>query len=153
MHVPIIQLSTEPIQREDWHDSFYYCEDISLPYVDYINDDGYTDKERKGFIRELLPKYFSGLATVDADKETITVLDCATIKETIKEDFKRALSEIMEKYPSVVDYPYYLFRMAGYWFRGQEFYVNEFTSAQFVESLCCYSGQTLYIGSILDAHI
>lgn len=155
MNYPIIQLSSSRIEEGDFlTEDLLFDDDTINDNSDYLNGN-YTKGERKEFIKEHLPRIFKGIATVDAENETLTILDEKTVARTVRADLRRKKDEMNKRFKEDLLTSYH-FRRAGKWFRDDENIINldgaSYVSALFMESCISFAGQTFHIGGIISAH-
>lgn len=153
MHFPIIEICSD---EEQFGQSIY--DDPVLNYrTDYYGEE-YSEEERKEALNDVRD-YFSGLAEVDPVEGVLRVHDADTIRKTLVDYHEKLLERLSE-----TDYSqrglYAMFfdlREAGNNYKGSDmlfFYDGYgYTSMQFIEDLVFHAGETLYIGTIYDAHI
>lgn len=154
MHFPIIVIEEAYTKKADFIDTIDYEDGTLNHYTDYYGEE-YTSEERKNVIKsKWLKELFSGIATIDVKRETITFLDADTIKATICQymvDLTKRLHEQAEN----GEMSCFQFRWAGVEYKGCSamFYKGcGFTSFQFIEDAPYYAGQTYKFGNIFDAH-
>ena len=158
MHFQIIQLDTIPIEQMKYPHTF---DDATiLAETDYVGDE-YNSEDRKNFIKDILPNFFEGIATVDPEAETITFLDKDTIKKTILEHFKECIS-IIERHADDIEFRDkavwhvgHAFRTFGKYYKFHYLFYHQGyaqTSMDFIEDYA-YHPKVMYIGHIIDAHV
>lgn len=156
MHFPIIQLSTEPLSPEEFASEEYYYDDVIVEAnSDYIS--GVMEKERrKEFIRERLPEILEGLAIVNADNETVTVLPEKDIRHSLRDALRHVLDSFEQRFREGrlshddvrIDAKEYNGHNALFTINGS----GAYTASAFAETLACYDDRTLHVGSVVWAH-
>lgn len=156
MHFAIISIESLQTDRADWTDNLDYEDETLNANADYFGE-MYSAEDRKRYIQgSSLARLLDGIATVDAEKETITFLDADTINKTIQDYFRDKVQELADKaLLSGWD-----FRNAGReWRDFDTMFWNNLewcgygqTSVGFVESAPYFAGKTVAIGNIFDGH-
>ena len=155
-HAAIVELQPYKVNKDDWVDQNYMLNDPGIQYhTEYVGD-CFSDNERKEYIKKDLVELFSGIATIDTEKETITFLTEEEITETVMKEIQHAISKIRSGFSLGSD-SFYYFRFYGRWFR-QDYTIiwselSSYTSAQFIEDAKYKAGETYYIGAVYDYHI
>ena len=158
MHFPIIEIKDKPVKKDERMSYCALCDDSCINYnTDYVGDEYDDDQRARLFDAEYLPKFFDGIATVDASNESITFLDDDTIRNTFDVEIRKAIDSLYKnksKYGGCVK-PDDLAYIGNYW-RGFDmlFFCDGAadTSGGFISYARYYAGKTLYIGNVFDAH-
>ena len=153
MHFPIIQLTKEKLDPDEWIDDFTFIDDAFVQsHTDYVQE--IDRKERKDWLT-WLPHFFEGLADVDLENETITFKSEEEINKVLDSYYREIIQE-MEETDRTGWRRFFEIRRYGECYKDSDiiFYNGiSLSSMQFIEDCYHYAGQTWYIGGVVDAHV
>ena len=156
MHSNIYQISTMPIDKEDWLTPSYF-HDNSQDFADYIGD-AYDGEERKECINSL-GDLFDGVFTMDGESLIYNGSD-KFVEDWCKEIQRRAASIT----PQTIFENVNLFRLkkltdTTHIDISSRFYIEEWNgcsgAADDLIGFCHYKlnvGDRLYVGAVIDYH-
>lgn len=157
----VFQVSTKPLtkeQKSEFYDNVAYSEDANLAnHSDYLGDVR-PYRERIDAIKRL-KEVFAGIADIDARRGTMKVLDAETIRKAIRAERKELLTKHLAalegKDNAVFDSMRLRLDVQDFRRSPSMFCLDgasSETSMQFVENLPYLAGQTLYLGTVIEAH-
>ena len=157
MHFPIIQLTSEKLDLDEWIDDFTFIDDAFVQsHTDYVQE--IDRKERKDWLT-WLPGLLKGLADVDLENETITFKSKEEIEKTLESYYRETMEKIENDFYNTkmhISTKFYHLRCYGRKYKDSEMLIHfggsTYTSMLFVEDCYHYAGQTWHIGGVVDAH-
>lgn len=157
----VFQVSTKPLtkeQKSEFYDNVAYSEDANLSnHSDYLGDVR-PHRERIDAIKRL-KEVFAGIADINARRCTMKLLDAETIRKAIRAERTELLTKhlaTLEGEDNVVFDSMRLRLDVQDFRRSPSMFcldgASSETSMQFVENLPYLAGQTLYLGTVIEAH-
>lgn len=155
MHFPIIAIENLETKKADFVKSLNYDDATLNRWCDYYGEP-YSEEDRKEVIRsKWLKALFDGIAVINEEDETLTVLDRETVENTIKE-YLINLTEDLHYKAEKGELSIFDIRFAAKEYKGYctLFYVNGYgqTTLEYIEGTQWLAGRTFKIGNVFDAH-
>lgn len=154
MHFPIIKFESIDSDKKDWDINLPFEDPCLTEHTDYYGD-LYSEEERKNVIHsKWLKELFEGIATINEEEETITILDSDTVRNTLNKYYEEIVDELKQLADAEKLTPYQI-RRAGESYKDFDtlfYYGYGRTSFDFIEDCLYMPGTTLRIGNIFDAH-
>lgn len=157
----VFQVSTKPLtkeQKSEFYDNVACSEDANLAnHSDYLGDVR-PYRERIDAIKRL-KDVFAGITDIDARRGTMKVLDAETIRKTIRAERKELLTKHLAALEGEDNAVFDSMRLrldVQDFRRSPSMFcldgASSETSMQFVENLPYLAGQTLHLGTVIEAH-
>lgn len=155
MHFPIIAIESLETKKTDFVKSLNYDDATLNRWCDYYGEP-YSKEDRKGIIKsKWLKDLFDGIAVINEEEETLTILDKETVDNTIKKYLVNLTEELHDRAENG-ELTMFDLRFAAKEYRGYctLFYTNGYgqTTFEYIEEMPWLAGRTFKIGNIFDAH-